>query len=84
MTRRSFIDAAGLQAAVALIAGAFAALTLLVPDWIEATTGLDPDAGSGAVEVIVVLLLAAVALAAGRSAYRNWMRAPRGAGAARP
>ena len=66
-----------LRAAAAALAAAAAALTLLVPSWIEELTGLDPDAGSGAVEVTVVLVLAGVALLAGRSAYRIRTQATR-------
>jgi hypothetical protein len=61
--------------------GTLAVLTLLWRDWIEALTGFDPDRGSGAVEVTVVLVLAGFALLAGRSAYRLRTHAMRRAGA---
>ena len=58
--------AATLLVAVALVAA---------PDWIERLTGLDPDAGSGAVEagVVAVLMLATLGLAlrAGRALRRR-------------
>jgi hypothetical protein len=73
-----------LRAAAAALAAVAAALTLLVPDWIEELTGLDPDAGSGAVEVTVVLALSGIALIAGRSAYRIRAHARRRARSVRP
>lgn len=79
MIRRGH-GAGTLRAAVAALAAVAAALTLLVPDWIEALTGLDPDAGSGAVEVTAVLALAGIALLAARSAYRLRTQATRRAG----
>ena len=52
----------------AVLAGTFAVLavvTMLWPSWIETTTRLEPDAGSGATEwgVVVVLAFAAVGAA---------------------
>jgi hypothetical protein len=55
--RRSELFAAIALAAIGL-------LTLVWPDWIEGIFGVDPDAGSGAVEaaIVVVCALAAGAL----------------------
>lgn len=39
-------------------------LTALEPAWIEALAGFDPDGGSGSVEWVVALALAAVTLVA--------------------
>lgn len=46
----------------ALLLAAVSVMTLVVPDWIEEVFGIDPDAGSGAAEVGIVI---ACALAAG-------------------
>lgn len=59
-----------------LVALALAILTIVYPRWIEATTGIDPDAGSGLVEValvvglVVVAILRAAILVGRRSARR--------------
>lgn len=49
-------------------------LTLVRRDWIEAVTGLDPDAGSGALEWALTAGLLAVALTFGLLARREWRR----------
>jgi hypothetical protein len=69
-----------LEAGFGLGCGILAVLTLVWRDWIEALTGFDPDRGSGAVEVTVVLVLAGFALLAGCSTYRIRMQARAGAG----
>ena len=48
-------------AALALIAGS---ATAIWPDWIEVVLGADPDHGSGAVELAIVVGLAVVSVAA--------------------
>ena len=62
------------QTVLAAAALALAVLTALVPDWIEACTGLDPDGGDGAVEWGAVVVLTAAALAAAVAAGRSWRR----------
>jgi nitrate reductase gamma subunit len=55
----------------ALVALFLAALTVLVPDWLEATVGVDPDRHSGAMEWLVAAGFAAVAAVLGRFALRH-------------
>jgi hypothetical protein len=51
--------------------------TLIVPNWIEVVFGVDPDAGSGALERWIVIALAATTLLSLVLAGREWWRAPR-------
>lgn len=46
------------QSALAVVLGALMVLTMFVPAWIEAVTGVDPDHGSGSVERLLVATLA--------------------------
>jgi hypothetical protein len=46
----------------ALAALLFLAAAIIDPAWIESATGLDPDAGSGAVEWLLTLLAAGAAV----------------------
>jgi hypothetical protein len=51
-----------IEAVAAALTGVLAVVTLLVPDWIEAVTGADPDHGDGTLEVFIVLALAVVSV----------------------
>jgi hypothetical protein len=62
------------QAALAALATAMCVLTLATPDWIEALTGLDPDAHSGSLESALAAALAVAALAALAAARAEWRR----------
>lgn len=48
-----------------IVAVLLAILTLLFPQWIEHVFGVDPDHGSGTVEVLIVLALVGVAVGRG-------------------
>jgi len=63
-----------IEVVLAVISAALCVLTLVFPEWIEELTGLEPDAGSGALEWIIagVFLVAAVVSAGlARSDYRR-------------
>ena len=47
-------------------------LTAARPDWIEATLGVNPDAGSGALEWLLAGAFLAVALVSVALALRSW------------
>jgi hypothetical protein len=68
------------EVALAAASTVLAVLTAVYPTWIESLTGLDPDAGSGAAEwlVVVLLALAAVVLAAGARLTWSALRPARG------
>jgi len=61
---------ARLAAAGAVLTFALALLTLVVPDWIEETFGVDPDGGNGTVEVLLVVALGAATVVLGGYAVR--------------
>jgi len=50
------------------------ALTLVSHEWIELIFGVDPDGGSGAVEVALPLALLAIVAASSRMAIHEWRR----------
>ena len=63
-----------IEVVLAVISAALCVLTLVFPEWIEELTGLEPDAGSGALEWIIagVFLVAAVVSAVlARRDYRR-------------
>jgi ABC-type thiamin/hydroxymethylpyrimidine transport system permease subunit len=63
-----------IEVVLAVMSAALCVLTLVFPEWIEELTGLEPDAGSGALEWIIagVFLVAAVVSAVlARRDYRR-------------
>ena len=60
------------EAAVAVLAGALAILTLVWRDWIESLSGWDSDHHNGSVEWLVAAVLLAVALAMATVSRRHW------------
>src|SRR5262249_4015463 len=64
-----------LETALGSLSALLFVLTLVWRDWIELVFGLDPDAGSGAVEWLVVAVTAAASVAFFVSARLEWRRA---------
>lgn len=50
------------------------ALTLVLPDWLEVFTGLDPDRDSGWLETVMTLGCGLAAAASGVATYVQWRR----------
>jgi hypothetical protein len=65
---------AAMKTALATLVALAAVLTVWRPDWIEAVGLGDPDHGSGIVEAIIVLALAATTVLTTASAWREWVR----------
>lgn len=63
-----------IEAALGLVSLALCILTLVSGEWIEELTGLEPDAGSGALEWAIVIGFALAALACGALATRDHKR----------
>jgi hypothetical protein len=62
------------ESILALISAGLFVLTLINPEWIEALTGLEPDAGSGALEWLIAaafLVAAVVTAVMARRDYRQ-------------
>ena len=68
-----------LEVVCSAVAGLLGVLTAIVPDWIEEVFHVDPDAGSGALEWGIVVVLFVIAIALALSARREYARAQRGA-----
>jgi hypothetical protein len=60
-----------LEVALACLSAGLFAVTLAYPEWIEALTSLDPDAGSGALELLVSAALVGVAVVLALLARRD-------------
>ena len=54
----------------AVLTFALAVLTLVLPAWIEVTFGVDPDGGSGAVEVLIAVAFGVATVVLGGYAVR--------------
>jgi hypothetical protein len=65
---------AKIEAGVAILAAALLVLTLVTREWIELLTGWDPDGGSGALEWLIVAVLAVIAIALSLRARSDWRR----------
>jgi hypothetical protein len=63
-----------IEAILASVSAALFVLTLVFPEWIEATTGLEPDSGSGALELVVAGAFLVAAVVSGVLAHRNQRR----------
>jgi hypothetical protein len=61
---------------LAMATGVLAIFTLISQEWIEIVFGVDPDHGSGVVEWLIVVALAAATLTFGLLARAEW-RKPR-------
>ena len=70
MVRRRFWLEAGSSAASALLL----LLTALVPGWIEAVFGIEPDGGNGSLEWALVFALAVCTAASTTAARAEWRR----------
>lgn len=62
------------EAALASLEGFLAVLSVLWRDWVEATTGLNPDRHNGSFEWAIVVVLFAVAAGFGVAARSEWRR----------
>lgn len=62
------------ETVVAVISGSLCLITLILPDWIEAVSGWDPDQHDGTVEwaIVATLLLMTIVMLA--MADRSWRR----------
>jgi hypothetical protein len=78
--KRGMIDSdrlklqAKIETGVAIAAAALFLLTQISREWIEFLTGWDPDGGSGALEMGIVVVLAAIALGLSLRARSDWRK----------
>ena len=63
-----------LEGITALIAALLTLMTVVRPDWIEIAFNIDPDAGSGSLEWLLVITAAAIALAMSTGSLLEWRR----------
>lgn len=69
-SRRLLLAEIGLATAT----GVLTIVTLISREWIEIVFGVDPDHGSGAVEWLIVIALAAATFTFGLLARNQWRR----------
>jgi len=65
MTRRPGRIRIAIEIILFLVAAGLFVATIVDPEWIEALTGLEPDEGSGSLEVVITVVTAVVAVAFG-------------------
>lgn len=63
-----------IEAALGLVSLALCIVTLINAEWIEELTGLEPDAGSGALEWAIVVGFAVASAACGALVRRDHQR----------
>ena len=63
------------EAALAVLSGVLAAVTLVSSDWLELVFGVDPDHHSGSLEWMIVVIAATLSVALFALARRDWRRA---------
>lgn len=74
MTRTQLQRRYRIEAVLGWLALVLAIVTAIVPDWIEAISTTDPDAGSGALEWTIVGMLVVAAALLGLLARRDRRR----------
>ena len=62
------------EVTLAVISAALCVLTFAFPQWIEESTGLEPDAGSGALEWIIAGVFLTATLVSAVLARRDYRR----------
>jgi hypothetical protein len=60
------------EAVIASLLALLTLLTALLPTWVEALTGFDPDSGTGSLERMLVATLAVGSALVGAAARREW------------
>lgn len=73
--RRDIRGRLWIEAATAIAGTALLLLTLVEPQWIERIFGVDPDAGSGALELAISVGLLLVAVISWLLAAKEWRSA---------
>ena len=63
-----------LELVCGLLGAVLFGVTLLTREWIELIFGVDPDNGSGALELAIAIGLLAVSIVSGLLAVREWRR----------
>lgn len=67
-----------IQTGIAAVAAVLGLLTMIVPEWIEVITGLEPDGGSGELEFVTAGPFLLIAAVSGIAALRTRRRSAAG------